>query len=156
MGVTREGGAGLPTASFPVPERPHHWVNSQGLGLRLQCFLAVRDAERRVACVRLKASPDAWSLPGESLQPNEDVHAAAARVAASWFATPLEPRLADVLTWPDDGDGKWYVLFVYEAEAPGGRLQAPDDTLEVAFASVGKPPGSFGMDHAAVFARLRR
>lgn len=137
-----------------MPERPHHWANSEGLGLRLQCFLAVRDADRRVACVRLKATPDVWHLPGESLLPNESPDEAARRVAQGWFGVPLPARIAAFQNYPDHGDGKWYLLFVYEAQAPKAGLAALDDTAEVAFAPVGKPPGPFAMDHGDVFERL--
>jgi ADP-ribose pyrophosphatase YjhB (NUDIX family) len=139
---------------FEPPEQPHHWVNSEGTGLRLQCFLVVRDADRRVACVRLKANPDVWNLPGESFRPSEAPDDAARRVGESWFGTDLRPRLTGFLNFPDDGDQRWYLLFLYEAQAPQGALKLPDDTAEIAFAPVGKPPGPFAMDHGSVFARL--
>jgi ADP-ribose pyrophosphatase YjhB (NUDIX family) len=142
-------------SEFHRPEAPHHWANSEGLGLRLQCFLVVRDADRRVACVRLKANPDVWSLPGESLRPNESPPMAAQRVAQMWFGQDLPAIAGDVVNFPDDGDGKWYMIFTYETQAPRGGFTLPDDTAEIAFAPVGKPPGPFGMDHASVFARLK-
>ncbi|HEV8361613.1 MAG TPA: NUDIX domain-containing protein [Candidatus Thermoplasmatota archaeon] len=138
-----------------LPERPHHWVNSDGLGLRLQCFLVVRDADRRVACVRLKDHGDRWSLPGESLKPNESPPMAAERIAQVWFGVPLPAKPAEVQNFPDDGDGKWYMVFTYEAPAPKAGLPLLDDTAEIAFAPVGKPPGPFAMSHADVFARLQ-
>lgn len=147
--------ASLKTATFPVPEQPHHWVNSEGLGLRLQCFLVVRDRDRRVACVRLKANPQVWSLPGETLKPNEDLLAAAERVSHAWFGHGLDLHFAGVQNYPDTGDGKWYVLFLFEGDAPKEGFKLPDDTAEIAFAPVGKPPGPFGMDHGTVFGRLR-
>jgi ADP-ribose pyrophosphatase YjhB (NUDIX family) len=151
----RSGDAPLPTSSFPVPKESHHWVNSEGLGLRLQVFLIVRDADRRVACVRLKSSPDVWMLPGESLRPNEELQAAAERVSEMWFGANLKPRLTGVQNYPDTGDKKWYVLFMCEAPAPPGGLKKPDDTEEIAFVPVGKAPGPFGMDHGTVFGHLK-
>jgi ADP-ribose pyrophosphatase YjhB (NUDIX family) len=144
----------LPTASFPVPEAPHHWVNSEGLGLRMQCFLVVRDADRRVACVRLKNSPDAWNLPGESFKPNESPDDCARRVSETWFGVDLKPKVLGFQNFPDHGDGKWYVLVLYEAQAPKGGFQLPEDTAEIAFAPVGKAPGNFQMDHGTVFGKL--
>lgn len=142
------------SAKFEAPEQPHHWVNSEGTGLRLQCFLAVRDADRRVACVRLKANPGQWSLPGEALKPGEAPDDAARRVSASWFGADLEPRFTGFQNYPDDGDRRWYLLFVYEAHAPKGGFALPEDTAEIAFAPVGKSPGPFALDHGAVFRRL--
>jgi ADP-ribose pyrophosphatase YjhB (NUDIX family) len=140
---------------FEPPEQPHHWVNSEGLGLRLQCFLLVRDADRRVACVRLKEPGDRWSLPAESFRPNESPDDAARRVSTSWFGTDLRPKPAGFLNFPEqDGDQRWYLLFLYEAHAPKGGFALPDDTAEIAFAPVGKAPGPFAMDHGSVFARL--
>lgn len=144
----------LPAASFPVPKEPHHWVNGEGLGLRLQCFLVVRDQDRRVACVRLKNSPDGWNLPGESFRPNEHPDDAARRVSEMWFGADLKPRPAGYLNFPEEGDQRWYLLFLYEVQAPRGGFALPEDTAEIAFAPVGKPPGPFHMDHANVFARL--
>jgi ADP-ribose pyrophosphatase YjhB (NUDIX family) len=142
-------------AKFEPPTEPHHWVNSDGLGLRLQCFLVVRDAERRIACVRLKGNPQQWMLPGESMRPNEAPDDAARRVAEMWFGTPLPAQLADIQSYPDDGDQRWYLLFVYEAKAPPAGLPKLDDTEQVAFVPAGKAPGEFAMDHGAVFGRLR-
>lgn len=143
----------LAQSSFPVPREPHHWVNSEGVGLRLQCFLLVRDAQRRIACVRLKNNPDVWMLPGESLRPSEAPDAAARRVSESWFGADLEPRIAGFMNFPDEGDQRWYVLFLYEAAAPA-KLTEPDDTEDIVFVAPGKAPGPFGMDHGSVFARL--
>jgi ADP-ribose pyrophosphatase YjhB (NUDIX family) len=137
-----------------LPDKPHHWINSDGLGLRLQCFLIVRDADRRVACVRLKENGGAWSLPGESLQPNESPPMAAERIAKSWFGLSLPATPTEVVNFPDDGDGKWYMIFLYEAATPRGGLPKLADTDEIAFTPVGKPPGAFAMSHSDVFARL--
>jgi len=138
------------------PSDPSKFFNGDGLSLRLQCFLVIRDADRRIACVRLKGSEGRWSLPGENVRPNEDLHEAARRVSQMWFGTDLQPRIADILTFPEENDDKrWYVLFLYEAQAPRGGLPKLDDTDEVAFVPAGKAPGEFGMDHASVFARLK-
>jgi len=135
------------------PPGPTNYSNSDGLGLRLQCFLAIRDSQRRVACVQLKGTIG-WSLPGETLQPNESPDAAAARVAKVWFDATLPAKLVAVQSYPDDGDHKWYLLFIYEATAPKEGLKALEDTEKVAFAAPGAPPGPFGMDHQTVFSRL--
>ncbi|MCA1813547.1 MAG: NUDIX hydrolase [Halobacteriales archaeon] len=140
---------------FEAPEQPHHWVNSEGTGLRLQCFLVVRDADQRIACVRLKSSPDQWSLPAESFKPSEHPDDAARRVGEMWFGSDLKPKLVGFQNYPDDGDQRWYLLFLYEAHAPKGGFKLPEDTAEIAFAPAGKPPGEFAMDHGSVFASLR-
>ena len=145
----------LPTSTFKVPERPHHWVNSEGVELRLQVFVAVRDADHRVACVRLKNNPGQWYMPGESVLPNEDLNAAARRVTESYFGQALDGRIADIVTWPTDAEGAWYVLFLYEAHAPKTGLKKPEDTEEIAFAPPGKAPGEFALSHGDVFARLK-
>jgi ADP-ribose pyrophosphatase YjhB (NUDIX family) len=146
----------LAQSSFPVPEAPHHWVNSEGTGLRLQCFLVVRDADRRVACVRLKNNAQEWMLPAESFKPSEAPEEAAKRVAESWFGQDLGAKLVGFQNYPDTGDQRWYLLFVFEAQAPKGGLKKPDDTEEIAFAPVGKAPGPFAMDHGTVFAKLAK
>jgi ADP-ribose pyrophosphatase YjhB (NUDIX family) len=142
-------------AGQPVLAKFNH--ETANVKLRIQIFLSVRDAEGRVACVRLQDNPDAWMLPGENLRLNEDPNDGALRVCRTWFETPLSPKLADVQSYPATGgeDDRWYVLLVYEATAPAGGLKATPDTLEVTFAPVGKAPGPFALDHGSVFARLR-
>lgn len=142
-----------PSGAKAWPEQPHHWVNSEGLGLRLQCFLVVRDADRRIACVRLKEQ-QGWFLPGESFRPNEAPDDAARRVSTTWFGVDLQPRVAGFQSYPDHGDGKWYVIVLYEAQVPKGGLKVLEDTAEIAFAPAGKAPGPFAMSHADVFERL--
>lgn len=146
---------GLEQSSFPVPKEPHHWVNSQGLALRLQCFVAVRDGQKRIALVRLKNSPEHWMLPGESFRPNEAPDEAARRVCEMWFGQDLKARIAGWQNYPDNGDQRWYLLFIYEAQAPAAGLPKPDDTEEIRFVAPGEAPGPFGMSHAEVFAQLR-
>lgn len=129
--------------------------HENGTGLRLQCFLIVRDEKRRVACLRLADNPQAWNLPGESMRLNEDPRDAAQRVASTWFETPLAPRLADVYSYPATGpdDDRWYLLFVYEADAPV-NLKGTPDTLEVKFVAPKEAPGPFAHDHVSVFAKI--
>ena len=126
-----------------------------GTSLRLQAFLLVRDEKRRVACLRLSTSPAEWALPGEMLLLNEDPADAARRVVKTWFETPLEPKLSSVFSFPATGpdDPKWYVLLVYEAQAPA-NLRGTMDTLEIRFVTPGEAPGPFGFDHASVFEKI--
>lgn len=145
-------------------EHPTHWVNPEGLKLRLQVFLIVRDAEGRVACVREKERPQVWNLPGETVPPNVDLNETAGKVSELWFVDRLPASVADVQTYPadrDDPNDKWYVLFIYEAEAPDpsaddGGLKMPDDTAEIRFFPLDEPPEAWGMDHGSVFERLKR
>lgn len=128
-----------------------------GVGLRLQCFLLVRDDAGRVATVRLRDVPDGWCLPGELLRVNEDPDEAARRVAASWFASPVtEPRLVSVESYPATGgeDTKWYLIFLYEAR-PQGELAIPSDSVEVRFTEPGKAAGPWAMAHGDVWERVR-
>jgi ADP-ribose pyrophosphatase YjhB (NUDIX family) len=101
--------------------------------------------------------PTLWKLPGETVMPNEDINAAARRVSKLWFGNELPSRVHDVLTFPDTGDKRWYLLFVYEAQVNElADIDAPDDTEEVRFVEPGKAPGPWGLDHGSVFARLGR
>jgi len=140
-----------------LPQMPHQWINSEGLSLRLQAFLIVRDEKRRVATVRLKEyPPGVFALPAETVRANENIHAAGSRVSESWFGTDLKPRVADVLTWPSDGQSHWYVLFVFEADAPKGGLPVLPDTAEIVFRDADSPPDAFAFDHGSVWERLAR
>ncbi len=144
----------MATTPAPLhPPSPTNYTNSDGLGLRLQCFLVIRDAARKIACVQLKGTVG-WSLPGETLQPNESPDATATRVAHQWFGISLPSQLVAVQSYPEDGDRKWYLLFIYEAQAPAKGLPLLDDTAKVTFAAPGSPPGTFAMDHGTVFGRL--
>ncbi|MGQ0535736.1 MAG: NUDIX hydrolase [Methanobacteriota archaeon] len=138
------------------PADPTRFFNADGLQLRLQCFLLVRDAKRRIACVRLKNNALAWNLPGETMRPNEDPNEAARRVAELWFGEKLAPKVAQVVNFPEEGgDKRWYVLFLFEADAPAGGLKAPEDTEEIRFVEPGTIPGPWNLDHGSVWARVR-
>lgn len=127
---------------------------SEDVKLRLQVFLLARDASGRVATVRVEEWPDAWLLPGENLLLGEDPADGAARVAAGYFDSPVgEPRLLSVESFPPEDDGRWYLVFVYEADAPAD-LQGTPDTLELRFSEPGDPPGPFGFDHATMWERV--
>lgn len=123
--------------------------------LRMQAFLAIRDGQRRIATVRLEDHPEAWRLPGENIVLNEDPADAARRVAKSWFATPLSPKLVDVLSYPATGgeDDRWYLIFLYEAQAPT-ELKGTPDTVETRFVERGRAPGAWIADHGSVFDRI--
>lgn len=137
----------------PAPARFHHENGGQ---LRLQAFVIVRDASRRIATLRL-AEYEGWMLPGETLLFNEDPHDAAARILKTWFATPpAAPKLVDVLSYPATGadDDRWYLLFVFEAQATPALGGTPD-TQEIRFVEPGHAPGPWSLSHADVFAKLR-
>lgn len=140
---------------FAAPT-PAKFTHENGGHLRLQAFVIVRDHERRIGTFRIEGY-EGWALPGETLQFNEDPNAAAERILRTWFTTPPgAPKLVDVLSYPATGkdDDRWYLLFVYEAEATPGMKGTPD-TLDVQFVPAGKAPGEWAMSHADVFARLR-
>lgn len=123
--------------------------------LRLQAFVIVRDAERRVLCLK-EQGVDGWQLPGALLAVNESPDDAARRVVAMWFKTPMQLWLSDVLNFPATGpeDDKWYLVFAYEAEAPGD-LQYVEGTEEGRFVAPGTtPPGGFAMSHKDIWERL--
>ncbi len=143
--------------TLPVGEKKiefNSYTNGAGLMLRVQCFLTVRNKRREIACVRLKGNPG-WSVPGESIQPNEAPNDAARRVSKMWFDVELPTRIADVQSYPDSGDHKWYVLFIYEADEPQDGLKLLDDTEAITFVHAGREPGPFVMDHKDVFGRLK-
>jgi hypothetical protein len=120
----------------------------------LQVFLAVRDRERRVALLRPKRFPGEWMLPSENVFEGRDPGAVLDETIAYWFTSRLEPRLASLQNYPpEDGDGHWMVVLVYEAEAPA-RLAITGKSHEVRFFPLGKAPGPMFKDHAAVWAGL--
>lgn len=125
-----------------------------GTKLRLQCFLAVRDAEDRVATMRLQGI-DGWCLPGENMVVNESPDEAAVRVARMWFDSPLGLMLDRVLSMPATGpeDDRWYLIFVYHADAPAD-LKATTDTLEVRFRGKDDPPQDWAMSHGDIWPHL--
>ncbi|HVL87761.1 MAG TPA: NUDIX domain-containing protein [Candidatus Thermoplasmatota archaeon] len=149
----------LPVAPPTRPTGPrghvdeHHFYNSEGAVLRLQCFVIVRNKDRRLACLRLEGY-DGWMLPGETVRKNESPAECAKRIVDTWFATPVTPRVVGFQNYPDDGDKRWYVIIVFEADEPAGGLKGTPDTLEIAWVPAGKPPGAFAMSHADVFSRL--
>ena len=134
----------------PVQAR---FTHENGTHLRLQCFVAIRDAEGRVATVRVQGI-DGWCLPGESMLVNESPDEAAVRVARTWFQTPLGLQLDRVLSFPatGPGDDRWYLLFVYHADAPAG-LQGTPDTLELKFRAKADAP-QWAMSHGDVWPQL--
>lgn len=142
------------------PDEPHptHFWNKDDLQLRLQCFVIVRDDEGRVACVREKERPQVWNLPGETVPPDTDVRGFSRDVSELWFVEPLETRPLDVLTWTTDEPGvdKWYITFLFEADAPEDGLDKPDDTEEIRFFALDEPPAEFAMDHGSIFEALKR
>lgn len=139
-----------PTAQ-PVQAR---FTHENGTHLRLQCFVVVRDAQSRVATVRVQGI-DGWCLPGESMFVNESPDQAAVRVARMWFATPLGLQLDRVLSYPATGpeDDRWYLLFVYHADA-SADLKGTPDTLELRFRAKDDPPAQWAMSHRDVWDQL--
>lgn len=125
-----------------------------GVKLRLQCFLVVRDDKERIACVRVQGI-DGWCLPAESMYVNESPDQAAVRVARMWFKSPVGMQLERVLSFPATGadDDRWYMIFVYHADAPA-QLIGTDDTEEIMFFPPGAPPERFAMAHGDVWAAL--
>lgn len=141
------------TTNQPLQARFRHVDANREL--RLQCFLTVRDAEGRVATLRIQGI-DGWCIPGESMRLNESPDQAAVRVASTWFATPMQVWLERVLSFPatSDEDNRWYLVFVYAADAPAG-LKGTPDTDELAFRALGEPPSPFAMSHADVWNALK-
>lgn len=139
-----------PTAQ-PVQAR---FTHENGTHLRMQCFVTVRDAQGRIATVRVQGI-DGWCIPGESMFLNESPDQAAVRVARMWFTSPLGLQLDRVLSFPATGpeDDRWYLLFVYHADAPAG-LQATSDTLELQFRGKDEPAPQWAMSHKDVWDQL--
>lgn len=140
-------------------QSPFHHVNQQGLSLRLQIMLRVRDGDGNIALVQTEShQPGRWWIPAETLRPNEEVTEGAVRVSETWFGEDLDPEIADVLTFPADtdaGETAWYIVHVFEAEAPDRELDALPGGCEVHWTAPGdQPPGPFAMDHAAVWPLL--
>lgn len=137
-----------PNAAQPVQAR---FAHENGTQLRLQCFVIVRDAQGRVATMKIQGY-DGWCLPGESMLLNEAPDQAAVRTARSWFDTPLGLQLDRVLSFPATGadDDRWYLLFVYHADAPA-NLKGTSDTLALEFRGKDDAPGPFAMAHQDVW-----
>lgn len=146
----------MATPKTVFDELPAKFVHPEGkVEFRLQCFLLVRDAQERVCLARIEGY-DGWCIPGESMKVNESPDQAAVRVARSWFQTPLGVWLERVLSFPATGpeDNRWYLVFVYAADAPAD-LKGTADTQEMAFFPPGQAPGPFAMSHADVWDALR-
>ena len=130
------------------------FVHEDGTQLRLQCFLILRDAQERVATVKIQGI-DGWCLPGEAMLVNESPDDAAIRVAKTWFETPIGMSLDRVLSFPATGgaDDRWYLLFVYGADAPA-KLKGTSDTIAIEFHGKDDPPKPFAMTHQDVWNAL--
>lgn len=130
------------------------FLHENGTSLRMQCFVAVRDGEGRVLTLRVQGI-EGWVLPGENMLLNESPDQAAVRVARMWFESPLGLQLDRILSFPATGpeDNRWYLIFVYHADAPEG-LRATPDTEEMLFRGPGKPPEAWGMSHQDVWREL--
>jgi ADP-ribose pyrophosphatase YjhB (NUDIX family) len=120
----------------------------------MQCFVAIRDAQGRIATVRVQGI-DGWCVPGEGMNLNESPDQAAIRVARSWFVSPLGLQLERVLSFPatGPGDDRWYLLFVYGADAPAD-LKGTPDTLEIQFREAKDTPSQWAMSHQDVWNEL--
>ncbi len=143
----------------PTSQSPFHHVNAQGLALRLQVMVLIRDGEDRIALAQTqKHQPGRWWIPAETLRPNEDVKEAASRVSETWFGEDLEPGLVDVLTFPantDEGHTAWYIIHIFEVRAGSGELTSVPEGVTLEFVAPGEEaPGPFAMDHGTVWARF--
>lgn len=132
---------------------PYHWVNGDGLSMRMQVFLTVRSSEGQVALVQLERPSGHWWIPAETLRPNEPIKEAAVRVSETWFGEDLGPEIADIITFQsEEEDEPWYNLFVFEVEAEPEDLKLLDDTVAIEFLAPGQsPPGPFAMGHEDVW-----
>jgi ADP-ribose pyrophosphatase YjhB (NUDIX family) len=140
----------------PTSQSPFHHVNAQGLALRLQVQLRVRDEDGRIALAQSdKHQPGRWWIPAETLKPNEDVKEAASRVSETWFGEGLEPELADVLTFQadmDKGQQAWYIIHIFETDKPDEGLTELSDAITLNWTEPGdQPPGPWAMDHGSVW-----
>ena len=147
----------LPLAQPNAAPAQARFTHENGTQLRMQCFLLVRDAQDRVATLRVQGI-DGWCFPGESMLLNESPDQAAVRVARTWFTSPLGMQLDRILSFPatGPGDDRWYLLFLYHADAPEGGLQATPDTEEIVFRSLKDPMPQLAMSHADVWNALRQ
>lgn len=138
-----------------MPEQAK-FQHAAGTQFRLQAFLLIRDSQRRILTVQTTDWPGKWAIPGESLLMNEDPADAAARVARLWFETPLKPRFHGFFNYPATGafDDRWYLLFIFEAEAPA-NLKGTPDTVEMKWVKPGESPGTFAMSHKDVWDRIK-
>ena len=132
----------------PVQAR---FTHENGTQLRMQCFVTIRDTKSRVATLKIDGY-DGYCIPGESMLLNESPDQAAVRVARSWFTTPLGLQLDRILSFPatGPGDDRWYLLFLYHADAPAD-LAGTSDTKEIRWSSADDPPPAFAMSHKDVW-----
>lgn len=153
-GLPAAPGMTLPMAQPHAQPVQAKFVHENGTHLRLQCFLAVRDEQGRVATMRVQGI-DGWCLPGETMLVNESPDQAAVRVARMWFQTPLGLQLDRILSFPatGPGDDRWYLIFIYHADAPAG-LQGTSDTEEIVFRDQGKAPEQWAMSHHEIWPEL--
>jgi hypothetical protein len=148
------GAMTLPMANPPTQPVQARFVHENGTQLRMQCFVTVRDAEGRVATLRVQGI-DGWCIPGESMLLNESPDQAAVRTARTWFVSPLGLQLDRIMSFPatGPGDDRWYLLFVYNADAPTD-LQATSDTQELKFRGKDDAPDVWAMSHRDVWDQL--
>lgn len=144
----------LPMANASAAPVQARFTHENGTQLRMQCFLIVRDEKDRVATMTIQGYEGAC-LAGESMLLNESPDDAAVRVAKSWFDVPLGMMLDRVLSFPATGadDDRWYVIFVYHADAPA-NLKGTPDTLKIEFHGKDDPPAQFAMSHREVWDQL--
>jgi hypothetical protein len=154
QGASARAAMTLPMASPPAQPVQARFAHENGTQLRLQCFVAVRDAQGKVATLKVQGI-DGWCLPGESMFVNESPDQAAVRVARMWFESPLGLQLERVLSYPATGpeDDRWYLIFIYHADAPAG-LRATSDTLALEFHGKDDAPRPFAMSHEDVWDQL--
>lgn len=147
----------LPMSSPSAASVPAKFVSEDGTTkLRLQCFLVVRDAEDRIATLRVQGI-NGWCIPGETMLMNESPDQAAKRVARTWFESPIGMQLERILSYPATGgeDDRWYLLFVYHGDIPEGGLKGTPDTEAIEFRSLAGPAPQFAMSHRDVWDALK-
>ena len=145
-----------PLLQTPYDQLPAKFAHKEAdVEFRLQCFLTVKDAQGRVLLMRIQGV-DGWCLPAETMRVNEAPEQAAVRVARSWLSTPVGMWLDRVLSFPATGpeDNRWYVIFVFAADAPSD-LKATPDTEEMGFFALDAPPAPFAMAHRDVWTALQ-
>lgn len=146
---------GAPATALAANQLPAKFLHEMGnWKLRLQCFVTVRDAQRRIALVRLQ-DVEGWCIPGETMLFNETPDDAARRVARSWFTVPVGMALDRILSFPATSaeDNAWYLVFVYDAEVRG-ELKGTPDTLEIRWVDAGEAPGPFAFAQGEVWQAL--
>lgn len=153
----RRGRVSLDLARPPTQPVQARFVSEDGATkLRLQCFLVVRDGQDRIATLKVQGI-DGWCIPGESMLMNESPDQAAVRVARTWFDSPVGMQLDRILSFPATGgdDDRWYLIFVYHADAPAGGLKGTSDTEAIEFRSLGDAAPTLAMSHGDVWNALK-